>query len=281
MKKILLLTLILLLAGCGAQSQTNETVVTSIAPTTFLAEGLYPNATITQIIPNGQDPHSYTVRPSDVQAMDRATTYIGIGAGLEPFSQDIETRFSDENKILLAELVGKEFETGHHDEEEHTEEHGHGNIDPHVWVSPRQMVAVLQQLQNVPQEFSNNVTRLQNRYAETLDTCTSRDLFVTHDAYSYLADDYGLTLHTLQGLSPHEELQPRDAAEFVRSVQMAGAQTIFHEEQLDRRLTDRLARQADVEVGVLNPGLRDSNYIQIMEENLDALSRGLNCQLSQ
>ena len=194
-----------------------------------------------------------------------------------------------------------------HDEDEHDEhedEHGHHHdfeFDPHIWLDP---ILVKQQVNNIrdglieadPQNkeqyeqnamtYNAKLDALDMNIKSSLSSC-SKDTFVPfHNAFTYLAERYGLHVMSLSGLAPDAEASAAEIAEFVDFVRDNDVKVIFSEELVDPRLAEVIADEAGAEVVLFSPlealaqdevG-QNITYIDKMEQNLEALKVALECQ---
>jgi zinc transport system substrate-binding protein len=113
----------------------------------------------------------------------------------------------------------------------------------------------------------------------------SRLLVVSHAAFGYLADAYGLEQEAIAGISPETEPDPARLAELDALVRAAGVTTIFTETLASPDVARTLADEAGVATAVLNPleGLTDEqldageDYGSVMRANLQTLRGALGC----
>jgi zinc transport system substrate-binding protein len=193
-------------------------------------------------------------------------------------------------------------EDGHnHDEEAHSDEDGHNHgeemlNDPHVWLDPERLVvvakAVAAKLSEVDPDnsevFATNLAvfvaeleTLDQKFLTGLASC-ERDLIVTaHAAFGYLADAYGLSQEAIAGLSPESEPTPKRLNEIGKEAKADGTTTIFFETLASPKVAQTLADDLNIEAAVLDPieGIsKGQTYFSIMESNLDALRKALNCK---
>ncbi len=112
-------------------------VVTDIAPLQSITARVMQGAGEPAVLlPQGADPHHYTMRPSEAQLLQDADLVISVGAGLTPWLDGVsEDLARDAAKMVWAELPGVTLIeiTGAHGEGE-AHEHGeeeHGDHDDH------------------------------------------------------------------------------------------------------------------------------------------------------
>ncbi len=190
-------------------------------------------------------------------------------------------------------------EDEHADEEEEGHDHDHGDEDPHFWLDPARMAtlaeAVASELGDIDpdhaEEYDANAAALVEEldeldaaFAEGLADCERDLVVVSHDAFGYLGDRYGLDIHGIAGLSPDAEPGPADIAELQELIDAEGVTTVFSETLVSPATAETLAQDAGVGTDVLDPleGLSDEtadeDYLSIMRSNLASLQEANGCQ---
>ena len=125
--------------------------------------------------------------------------------------------------------------------------------------------------------------QLDNKFRTQLAPLPNKDIVVTHQAFAYLAKEYGLTEKPIMGLSPDAEPTSKDMQEILQFIKDNHVKYIFFEELVSDKLAKTLAKDAGVQTMVLNPleGLTEeqikqrADYISIMENNLNNLIKAL------
>jgi zinc transport system substrate-binding protein len=118
--------------------------------------------------------------------------------------------------------------------------------------------------------------------------CSLKDFIAFHDAFSYFANRYNLTQHSIQGISPEGgEILPQRITEIRDLATQLGIDTIYSEELVDPRLATVIANEIpNGKVLTLSPieGVEQEEfdqgigYIEKMRENVENLKVGLKCQ---
>lgn len=158
-------------------------------------------------------------------------------------------------------------EGGH---EHHDEDHNHGafGLNPHVWLDPVTVAAVVPELARAvvavapdhELEVQANARRLLDELA-TLDAMLREILapvegavFVPfHDAWPWFADRYGLDLVFEIEPFPGREPSAGELADIVDQLAATGAKAIFAEAQLAARPAEVLADEAGIAWATLDP----------------------------
>ncbi|WP_150270707.1 metal ABC transporter solute-binding protein, Zn/Mn family [Paenibacillus tepidiphilus] len=192
------------------------------------------------------------------------------------------------------EQSADEHATDEHAADEHTEEADSLHTDPHTWVSPKSALVMAENIKNSLQAadpdhkdgyeerynaLAERLKALDAKFTAELGKLPNKEIVVSHQAFGYLARDYGLAQHAIMGLSPDAEPRGQDLLELAELVKEEGIRYIFFEELVSDKLAKTLADEAGVSTMVLNPveGLTEAqekngdNYFTLMEKNLQNL----------
>ena len=286
MRLILILTLIGLpalalgaLAGCGesgSASGSGETeVVAGFYPLAFAAEEIgRDRVAVTNLTPAGSEPHDLEVSPDDVAALRDADLVLLLGHGFQP---QLEDAAGDGDEVL--QLLDTQGLALLPDE------------DPHVWLDPLRYAAIARRIAAAldkpaaAEPLVADLEALDEELRRGLADCERRELVTSHEAFSYLADRYGLEQVAIAGLSPEAEVDPGRLEAVVDAVRESGATTVFVEPLVSPRIAETVARETGAETAVLDPleGLSEEqaangdDYFSVMRRNLDALRAALGC----
>ncbi|MEK3716298.1 metal ABC transporter solute-binding protein, Zn/Mn family [Paenibacillus sp. FSL R7-0333] len=308
---VLLLTLSL--AACGPKSngsivEGKVNVITTFYPIyEFTAEIGGEDANVINLLPVGVEPHDWTPRSQDIISTSKAQLFLYNGAGLEGWVPNFLKSLDRDSKTKAVEvsqgvkLITTDEDDGHdhgHEQEgEEAEADGHGDslhTDPHTWVSPKSALVMAKNikdsLQSVDpahtegyeeryQKLADRLSALDLKFTEELGKLPGKEIVVSHQAFSYLARDYGLSQHAIMGLSPDAEPRGQDLVKLAALVKAEGIRYIFFEELVSDKLAKTLASETGVSTMVLNPveGLTEAqqkngdNYFTLMEKNLQNL----------
>ena len=335
MKKIwlILLTSILILftAACGqkeALPQENNdkdklTIYTTVYPLTYFTERIGGNLVqVKSIYPTGSNEHTFDPTQKDMMNLADADLFFYIGMGLEGFVDNAKKTLANEQVKLIAtsnsvsdeELVQEQAheeegtdEDAHEDEDEHGHEneavenhddHDHGDIDPHLWISPTISIKLAKSIQDslIEQDPANEETYTKNFEAlqtelETLDTkfqemannVPNKTFFVSHAAFGYLAGAYGLEQVAIAGLNSQDEPSQKELTEIVELAKEKQIKTILFEQNVSSNLAKVIQSEVGAESGILHnlsvlteeDIQNEETYFTLMEKNLATLEEAL------
>ena len=253
-------------------------------------------AEVSSLIPIGIEPHDWEPTAQNVVAAQEADMFIFNGAGFEGrWITEIESDFKVDTSKGIQLLEGGEHEG---------EEENSSTSDPHIWLDPvlaKHQVEVIRDafIEIDPKNASyyrdnaaTYISELESLDAsiksELLSNCTLNDFIAFHNAFSYFANRYGLTQHSIHGISLEGEILPQRIIEIRDLAMQLGIDTIYSEDLIDPRLATVVANEIPngrvltlspiegVDREELNQGI---GYIQKMQENVENLKVGLKCQL--
>ena len=276
LRRLTLVTTFLLfasVAGGGAErdASARPVVLVSIPPQAWLVERLAGDrVSVLELVPPGASPHAYDPTPRQLAAAAEAALWFTVGATMEQALQPrLQRMLPDLLVVPTADEAVGDPACRHDGDGGHVDEDGHEH-DPHVWLDPvmaaeaaARMAAALGRLDPdgaaVYAERLGALRReladLDGELAATLAPVRGGELLVMHPAFGWLAERYGLTQTAVEqgGQSP----SPRHLATLLERARARGVRTLFLQPQTSPDQARAVAREAGLEVGVLDPLARD------------------------
>lgn len=191
-----------------------------------------------------------------------------------------------------------EGEEGH----EHAEEedgHHHGEYDPHVWLDPIRSITLAENIKNALVELApdnkeffesnfedlkKNLEALDQEFADTVSQASTKEILVSHAAYGYWSERYGIEQLAISGLSPTQEPSQSQLKEVVEESKEHNIKYVI----FDQNVTSKVAELIQKEIGaepqtlhnlesVTDEDLKNhQDYFTIMKKNLETLRKVLN-----
>jgi zinc transport system substrate-binding protein len=276
----------LLLAACSAAAQAGSPqqvkIFVSVLPQAYLAEAVGGDrVAVETLVQPGQSPVTYTPTPKQMVRLAEADLFFRAGVPFENvLMPKIEGAFRDlevvdtRRGIPLAKLA----EDGH--------DHGDGNTDPHVWLSPplalklaENMLAALLAADPAGEDYyranfarlSSDLQALHRRLSEVLAPLKGRKLFVFHPAFGYFCSAYGLEQVAIE--SGGREPSPRQLARLIEAARQEDVRVIFVQPQFSRRSAASVARAIGGAVIAIDPLAGD--YLRNLEEMAETVRTAL------
>ncbi|WP_058308075.1 metal ABC transporter solute-binding protein, Zn/Mn family [Gracilibacillus massiliensis] len=206
-----------------------------------------------------------------------------------------------------AEEEGHDHEDHEHSEEEEqqtTEEsndehdHDHGDADPHLWLDPIRAIELARNVKDSlielhpdqEETFDSNFHSLEERlieldesYHQQLENAANNEILVTHAAYGYWEQSYGIQQIALSGLSPSEEPSQKQLENIIDHVEDRNIQYLLFEQNVEPKVAEVIQAETNVEslqlhnLSILTEEDIDNEetYFTLMERNLEVLNDAL------
>jgi ABC-type Zn uptake system ZnuABC Zn-binding protein ZnuA len=313
-----------LVAACGSSEDDGSGRPTVTATTAVLADITEQvageDAQVEQLIPDSAGPHDFQLSAQDRAGIEDSVLLVSNGAELE---QGIPVDEVEIAKFALADHVEGLLpleDAGAHEEEEHgaeeaehaegeeehageegehaeEEEHGHGTVDPHVWMDPTRVAGALPALAEALAEadpdnaegyraratkFGNELTALDAEIQAQLEAIppANRELVTSHDALGYFADRYGFEVVAtpFPASGAEAEASAGRIDEVEQAIRRTGVPTVFAEEGDDPEVLSLIAGETGVKIdeGLLveAPGSAGT-YVEMLRNDAQIVLSGL------
>jgi zinc transport system substrate-binding protein len=297
----LLLGAALILLGCSNPPATAPqprpsgalSVIATIPPVRGIIEPLLKGAAMNYdlqtLIPPGVSEHGHEIAPDKLAALGKADIVIMVGLGMEPQVEKFLAQHPrpERRVVVLADSVKSPLEHA----DDHDADHDHHASDPHVWLDPINVeamvmacakslkeavasdAAAVKRLDEAQAAVLKRVAAVDSAYASALAQAPRHTIIVSHDAYGYLAHRYHLEVVAITGLNAGEP-QPADVKKAADTLREKRLTTIFIEPQLSPAAAYRIAQAVGARTAVLDP-LGDGDWFMLMDRNLRALKDAL------
>lgn len=312
-----LLLLTLLLGACGKQEASKETetddgkldVYTTVYPLQYFTERIGGDTvSVKSIYPAGTDEHSFDPTQKEMMKLAEADLFFYVGLGLEGFVENAEKTLKNQHVMLLPtddHIDSSKLMEGHlHDSdaeghEHESESHDEGNVDPHVWISPvlsMDLAAAVRDglIKKAPEnkqlydenyeELKSDLEALDAEFSTMADHASSKSFFVSHAAFGYLANQYGLEQVSIAGLNTQNEPSQKELAHIVEEAKEKNVKTILFEQNVSSKLTKVVQNEIGADSAILHnlsvltkeDLANKEDYFSLMKRNIHVLSEALN-----
>lgn len=299
------------LAGCqGESSDTSKendklSIYTTVYPLQYFTERIGGDlVNVKSIYPNGADEHTYEPSQKDMIDLADSDLFFYIGLGLEGFVSKAEEALKNENVTLVATAEHITFEE--HEEEsteehahEEEDEHNHGDVDPHVWLDPVYSISLAEEIkeqlleklpdhkEQIEENFAaleKELHQLNDEFTEVTSTAKHKEFLVSHAAFGYWSERYGLEQISVSGLASTNEPTQKELENIIAEAEEHDLHYIFFEQNVSSKLTEIVQKEIGAEPLTLHnlSTLTDEDvkeertYFTIMKDNIEALQTALN-----
>lgn len=302
------------MAGCSQSGdsanqqsdQSNEKlqVVASFYPMYDFAQKIGGDRVeVTNLVPAGTEPHDWEPSTDDMKTISSADVLVANGAGMEHWLDDVTSSADNKDLSVVTASDGINLlEAAEEEEDEASDEHGNASeghsTDPHVWLAPENAKQEMSNIRDAfvkadpegADEYNANfdkyaaeLDQLDSDYKDQLANTKSKDLVVSHQAFGYLCQAYGLNQVPIEGLEADSEPDAKTMASIIEFVKKNNVKVIFGEELVSQKTAQSIADATGAQCEVLNPieGLTDEqlsqgeDYFSVMRSNLDELVKAL------
>lgn len=301
---VMALTLSLVVAACGDETETSDDRPLVVATTTILGDlarqVVGESARVEVLMPIDADPHDFQPSSGQVALLADADLVVANGLGLEEGLEDaIESTAGDGVTVLwLAAALDPIPFADHGEEAENGSDHG--DLDPHVWMDPLRMAEGARLLAAALEEAApgEDWTTPAEAYAQELldadqqiiEILTAvpdekRLLVTNHDSLGYFAARYGFEVlgTVIPGGSTTGEPSSQDLAALVALITDTGVPAIFSETTAPQTVVDAIVAEVGVEVAVVDlysgslgpPGTEADTLIGMLVENARRIAGAL------
>lgn len=299
----------------NTKENENFTVVTSFYPMYIAALNIVDGAdgvTLENLSePQTGCLHDFQLTPEDMKLLSTADMFVINGGGIESFMSDVAKAYPDLTVVEACknvELINEseeDVDTHDHDHEADSDEtdhdhetdsdesghdHDHGDENAHAWMSVaryRVMVSTIAEslskadpsnaaiYDSNAKKYDAKLAELEEKEKEIKQKTAGNDIIIFHEAYEYVADDFGMNVCYLMDLDEERAVSAGEVSDVINAVRNDGVSVILAEELYGKDLGDTVSRETDVKmvyIDPLNRGNYDKNsYIEGMEKNFELI----------
>ncbi|GIX49034.1 MAG: periplasmic divalent manganese/zinc-binding lipoprotein [Candidatus Tectimicrobiota bacterium] len=246
------------------------------------------------LVPPGASPHTFSPRPQTIRALTGCRTIFAIGHGLDNWAASLARDAGVPSVITVDKgLVLRPWQPAGEAAAEAAAAHRHDEVDPHYWLDlanaqvmvrtiaealARLWPAAQAQFQQQAAAYAQQLQAADAAIRQQLASLPRREIATLHMAFGYFAAAYGLRIVATFEPVPGQEPTPRHVEAFLRRLRAHNLRVVFVEPQLVVTPLQALARDAGLELRLLDPlgGVagRDS-YLAMMRFNAEQIAAAL------
>ncbi len=283
----------------GGERDDELRIATTVAPITSIVAAIAGDrASITGIVPEGTNSHTFEPKPSVAELLSSVDVVYLNGLELEEPTRELaEANLAEGAEIVeLGGLALPEEEYLYDDSFPEDE----GKPNPHLWTDPvyalryAEIVAGDLAERDPPnagyyranlEAFEEAVGDLDAAMRRAFTTIPEgqRTLLTYHDAYAYFAEDYGWEVVGAIQVSDFDDPTPKEVAALITQVRAAGVPAIFGSEVFPSPVLEQIGREAGVRyVDVLRdddlpgePGAPEHSWLGLMRFDYATMTQAL------
>ena len=279
-----LLTNIYVKESSSKQEEQTLTVVTSFYPMYIAALNVIGDTDGVHL-QNLSEPqtgclHDFQLTPEDMKLLSKADVFIINGGGIESFMKDVAKSYPELTIIEASEGIDL------------LEDEGEENA--HAWMSvatyEEQVNHIAEGLAAADEKHASDYQKHADAYTVKLDALKERQqkvaekikgqsVILFHEAYDYVADDYGLDVAYVLDLDEERQVSAGEVADVLAAVRDDHVKYILAEELYGKSMGDTVEKETDAKViylDALNRGDYDADsYIKGMSANIDLIEQYL------
>lgn len=270
-------------------------IVTSVSPITNIVKNVAgERTTLTGLVPEGINSHTFELVPSDVVKVNNADLVIIDGLGLEVNVEDVVDQALNANPDLQVLKLGDNTITPDQYIFDYSFPKEAGDPNPHLWLN----VPYAMKFANLTRDkliemdptnadyYTENVDRYITKLKQldvgimkAVQTVPeeNRKLLTYHDSWAYFAPRYGMVVIGAIQPSDFGQPTPREVANLIDQIKAENVPAIFGSEVFPTEVVDQIANEANVQiVGTLsdddlpgNPVDPQNSYVGMILENME------------
>ncbi|WP_096271903.1 metal ABC transporter solute-binding protein, Zn/Mn family [Paucisalibacillus globulus] len=275
------------------------------------------HVTVQTLIPPGADSHTYEPTSREVLDIAKADAFIYNGLGMESYAESIHDTLINEDVLMViasdgVEALAHEHDHDHEDEEhdhdheettehDHSEEedsHHHGDEDPHIWLDPHRAILLAENIKDslvnlkpdAKEDFEKNFEALKSnledldeQFHHVVETKENPEMLVSHAAYGYWEESYGIKQIPIAGLSSSQEPSQSELAQLIKLAKDKGFKYIIFEQNVTPKVAEVIQNEINAEPLYLHNLStltaddleNEEDYFSLMKKNLETLDRAL------
>ncbi|MDF1616766.1 metal ABC transporter solute-binding protein, Zn/Mn family [Petrocella sp. FN5] len=256
------------------------------------------------LLPPGSSESNYQPSPKEMNALAESQVYFSIGMGSEvanilpnmtALNENLKVVHLDEVVDLVYPAMyfedyednhiheenhdhDHDHEDEHEDEEDH--EHSHEGRDPHMWMSPKRVVVMIEAIRDELialdsdsiQIFEENakayiqeLTALDEQILGFMTTVSNKKFIIMHPSLGYFADDYDLEMVAIE--EDGKATTARRLGEIIEFAKANDIKVVLYQKEFDNQQAKTLADEIGGSTMVFEPLSKD--YLGSLKSLID------------
>ncbi|MBF7017744.1 manganese ABC transporter substrate-binding lipoprotein MntC [Staphylococcus durrellii] len=304
MKKILpiILLCVLFIAACGNDKKTstsgNEDKLKVVATNSIIYDMAKnvagDNIELHSIVPIGQDPHEYEVKPKDIKALTDADVVLYNGLNLETGNGWFEKALKqagksmkDDNVVAVSKKVDPIYLEGAKGDKD--------KLDPHAWLSLENGIKYTETIQetllNKTKKHKDAIEKMSNTYLTQLKDLNDeshnkfkdipkneRTIVTSEGAFKYFARQYEIKPGYIWEINTEKQGTPDQMKAAIKFVKDNNVKHLLVETSVDRKIMEGLSEETKKDIygeiytdSIGKQGSEGDSYYKMMKYNIETI----------
>ncbi len=223
------------------------------------------------LVDSGSSPHEFRLQPSAALSIKNADLIIWVGPNLEnKLARPLLKLAASQSLLTLIELDLPVKLNAFHEDSATFSTHNHtlDQIDPHIWLSPNNVVSIshaiyLKLIEIDPanaitykdnlDNFQKVIVKSDKEIAARFKTVQQEKYAILHDSIAYFAKHY--SLNSIGGLTVNSHLpnSTKQLAQFKKRIRLSNAGCLLYEKTPDDSLIQVIQEDLAVRTAVIDP----------------------------
>lgn len=293
------LMFIILLGACQNKHKQSFDVVTTNSILYDITKNIAGDQVkIHNIVPIGQDPHEYEVKPKDIEAFSKSDLIIYNGLNLETGNgwfnnalKQANKKIDDKDVVAASQSLEKIYlENGKNDGKK---------VDPHAWLSIDNGVKYAKTIANALIEkdpkhkavyeqnlraYTKKLEQLSNQYKNKFNDIDDKHkiLITSEGAFKYFSRDYHLNHQYIWEINTEKQGTPEQMKRIIDYIKHHDVKSLYVESSVDKRSMKALSEQTNLPIhgevytdSIGKKGTKADSYYNMMKHNITVIHDGM------
>ena len=216
--------------------------------------------------------HDYQLTPQDMILLSQADVFIVNGGGIESFLTEVAEAYPDLTVIEAKEGL------------EILEDNAHAWMDTELYAGMVQNIEKglseadkknQEEYQEHSRQYCEKIQNLTEQIAEVKKELSGRNIVIFHEAYEYVAWQYGMHVAYVLDLDEERQVSSGEVAEVMEQVHDNNVSVVLAEELYGKDMGDTVEKESGCRVYYLDALVRGlyekDSYLTAMQKNIDLM----------
>jgi len=281
-------------ASASAAPTPTPAITASIRPIAMLIKAVVgSDIPVRVMLSSNVSPHDYELKFSDIRSIKNSDLFVWVGPELESGLHKAIKNHPSDSIIQLTKMNNINWPELHPEHSHSHKEHGDAmdgelrgeyNRDPHIWLDPENILAVVKELSSIlgnrypeyknsfdknVEKFSLMIIDIDREMKKKFEQVKDKGFIVVHDGYGHFVEHYGL--HQIGIISVIEGMSPTAKHRAKLAELSVDAACIFTDPQHNNKIARQLASNYKLKSKELDPmgqsiDLKHNSFIEFYSD---------------